>query len=197
MDRIQWELHWLSRSSLHFDCCSNESVKKKKISLQTPALMGIKRNGRGASPPWPSTTRDPLLHSNIQHTRLVSAQRLWGPPPIPACMSCCQTRDAKGSGVTQGKLRDAQGCRKPILSLGVSSILNHICKYELQDIKIQKWPHLLPAHGYQWGSQAEQLLEPRYQQGHTSRTERCETATYELLQKPTEEKEYYFMFIKM
>lgn len=90
---------------------------------------------------------------------------------------------------------ELRAAAKPILSLGVSSILIHICKHEVKDIKIQKWPQLLPTHRSQRGSQAEQGLEPRYQQ---SRTERCETATHELLQNPpTEEKEYYFMFIKM
>lgn len=105
------------------------------------------------------------------------------------------TGHGKGPGVAEGKPRDAQGCRKPILSLAISSILNHICKHGLKDIKIQKWPQQLPSHRSPQGWQAEQVLEPRYQQGQD---ERCETAAHELLQNPpTEEKEYYFMFIKM
>lgn len=87
-----------------------------------------------------------FCYNNIQHTRLV-------------------TGDGKGSGATPGKPRDAQGCRKLILSLGVSSILHHVCKYELEDIKIQKWPQLLPTLRSQRGSQAEQVLEPRHQHG--------------------------------
>lgn len=134
-------------------------LKKKQFTDSCP--HGNKEKGR-ADPAQPL-----LLHTNSQHTQLVSAQ----PPPLPVC-------------------------RKPSLSLAVSSILNHICKYELKDIKTLKWPQLLPSHRPQQSSQAEQVLEPHLQQGHPGL--RRVTATHELLQKPpTEEKEYYFMFIKM
>lgn len=107
----------------------------------------------------PSATQQHPTHG------LVSAQ----PPPTPVCSSCCQPGMETA---LEGKPRDAQGCRKPILSLGLSSILNHICKYELKDVKPQKWPQLLAGHRSQRGSQAEQVLDPCHQQDHTSRAER-------------------------
>lgn len=141
----------------------------KKITLQTPALMGIKRNGRGASPPDPAEAGT-FCYTTTSHTWAVSA-RPWAAQPPPNPVSPAAATLGMDTAL-QGKPRDAQGCRKPILSLGASSILNHICKYELKDIKPQKWPQLLARHRSQRGSQAEQVLDPRHQQDHTSRTER-------------------------
>lgn len=149
MDRIQWELHWLSRSSLHFDCCSNESVKKKKNQFTDSCPYGNKEEWQRSFPSLTQHNQGPFAtQQHPTHPAGVS------PAPLGATTNPCLHELLPDSGCKRlwgyrGKPRDAQGCRKPILSLDVSSILNHICKYELQDIKIQKWPHLLPAHGYQ------------------------------------------------